>query len=152
MCISDAIAAYILGVMERTGNGTAELQRNTLAEELGCVPSQISYVLTSRFTPEKGYIVESRRGGGGYIRIQRVRYQSAAAPILHTLNAIGEELAAGSAQAILENLLYEKCLTAEQARIMAAALSDKAYRDIPAEQRDRLRAAVMKQMLAAAAL
>lgn len=71
MCISDAIAAYILGVMERTGNGTAELQRNTLAEELGCVPSQISYVLTSRFTPEKGYIVESRRGGGGYIRVQQ---------------------------------------------------------------------------------
>ena len=99
MCISDAIAAYILGVMERTGNGTAELQRNTLAEELGCVPSQISYVLTSRFTPEKGYIVESRRGGGGYIRVQRVRYQSTAAPMMHTLNAIGEELAAGSAQA-----------------------------------------------------
>lgn len=106
-------------------NGTAELQRNTLAEELGCVPSQISYVLTSRFTPEKGYIVESRRGGGGYIRVQRVRYQSTAAPMMHTLNAIGEELAAGSAQAILENLLYEKCLTTEQARIMAAACRTK---------------------------
>ena len=65
VCISDAIAAYILSVMDHAEDGTAELQRNVLAEQLGCVPSQINYVLTSRFTPENGYMVESRRGGGG---------------------------------------------------------------------------------------
>lgn len=147
MCISDAIAAYILSRIEQTG--TAELQRNTLAEELGCVPSQISYVLASRFTPEKGFLVESRRGGGGYIRVRRIQYQSRAAQLMHTLNAVGDSLVPAAAQAILENLVYEKCLEPEQARVMAAALSDTAYRTIPAAQRDGLRAALMKQMLAA---
>ena len=69
--ISDEIAAYILHRLEQAEDGTAELQRNLLAEELGCVPSQISYVITSRFTPERGYMIESRRGGGGHIRIVR---------------------------------------------------------------------------------
>lgn len=148
MCISDAIAAYILSRMEPSG--TAELQRNLLAEELGCVPSQISYVLASRFTPENGFLVESRRGGGGYIRVRRIHYQSGAAQLMHTVNAIGRELVPAAAQAILENLVYEKSLTPDQAGVMAAALSDQAYRDIPLEKRDRLRAALMKQMLAAA--
>ena len=74
MRISDEIAAHILHIMENAENGYAELQRNVLAEEFGCVPSQITYVLTSRFTPEQGYLVESRRGGGGYIRIRRKRF------------------------------------------------------------------------------
>lgn len=152
MCISDVIAAYIVRRMEQAADGTAELQRNTLAEELGCVPSQISYVLASRFTPENGYIVESRRGGGGYIRVHRVAYRGGAAPLMHTVNAIGDSLVEASAKAILDNLVYEKSLTPEQARVMAAALSDKAYRTVPPEQRDRLRAVIMKQMLAAATL
>lgn len=152
MCISDVIAAYIVRRMEQAADGTAELQRNTLAEELGCVPSQISYVLASRFTPENGYVVESRRGGGGYIRVRRVAYRGGAAPLMHTVNAIGDSLVEAAAKAILDNLVYEKSLTPEQGRVMAAALSDKAYRTVPPEQRDRLRAVIMKQMLAAATL
>lgn len=72
MGISDNVAEYILELLQKD-NGTAEIQRNELAGIIGCVPSQINYVLTSRFTPEQGYIVESRRGGGGYIRITRMR-------------------------------------------------------------------------------
>ena len=68
MRISDSVANYILQLLQET-NGTAEIQRNELASYLGCVPSQINYVITSRFTPEQGYLVESRRGGGGYTRI-----------------------------------------------------------------------------------
>ena len=71
MKISDSVANYILELLE-TDHGSAEIQRNELANILGCVPSQINYVITSRFTPEQGYIVESRRGGGGYIRITRI--------------------------------------------------------------------------------
>lgn len=63
MRLSDEITAYILDMLEQAQNGSAVLQRNELAEEIGCVPSQINYVLTSRFTPEHGYIVESKRGG-----------------------------------------------------------------------------------------
>ena len=150
MCISDAIAAYILSVMAHAEDGTAELQRNVLAEQLGCVPSQINYVLTSRFTPENGYMVESRRGGGGYIRIRRIKYQTRAGQLMHIINAVGDSITQGAAQAILENLVAAGCLPSDQARLIAAAVSDKAYHEVPAACRDRLRAALLKQTLAAA--
>ena len=70
MLISDTIAAFIDEMLNDCG-GTLEIKRNDLAKRLGCVPSQINYVVSSRFTPERGYIIESRRGGGGYIRIIR---------------------------------------------------------------------------------
>lgn len=146
MRISDAITAYILDMLEQE-NGSAELQRNLLAEELGCVPSQINYVLSSRFTPEQGYVVESRRGGGGYIRISRVKLKPTTTLLMHIVNGIGEELEPATAAAVLDNLVYHQLLTPSAARVMAAALSDKAYRDIPREYRDRLRASVLKQML-----
>lgn len=147
MRISDAITAYILHRMEETEDGSAELQRNVLAEQMGCVPSQITYVLTSRFTPAQGYIVESRRGGGGYIRVQRVKWEPALPSLMHVVNSIGEELVPAAAQAILDNLVSQNLLSPEVGRVMSAALSDQAYRQVPAEQRDRLRAALMKQML-----
>ncbi len=146
MRISDEIAAYILNVLE-ADNGEAELQRNTLAEKLGCVPSQINYVLTSRFTPEQGYIVESRRGGGGYIRIHRVQYNTPQGALMHIVNSVGDTLSPATANAILGNLVDRRIVTEENARLMGAALSDKAYRGVTVAERDRLRAALMKQML-----
>lgn len=147
MRISDEITAYILHMLEEAENGETELQRNLLAEELGCVPSQISYVLTSRFTPEQGYIVESRRGGGGYIRIHRIQYNAAKAALMHIVNSVGDELSPRTANAILENLTDRRVITEETARLIGSALSDKAYRDVAVTERDRLRAALLKQML-----
>ncbi|MCI8553350.1 MAG: CtsR family transcriptional regulator, partial [Clostridiales bacterium] len=94
MRLTDEIAAYIYRILEQAEDGYAELQRNELAERLGCVPSQINYVLTSRFTPEQGYLVESRRGGGGYIRVRRIQFGREAALLMHLVNSIGEELSA----------------------------------------------------------
>ena len=147
MRISDEITAYILNRLESAGNGEAELQRNLLAEELGCVPSQISYVLTSRFTPEQGYIVESRRGGGGYIRIHRIQYTAKQTALMHIVNSVGDRLSAVTAEAILENLVDRCVLEAGTARLIGSALSDKAYRSVPVTERDSLRAALLKQML-----
>lgn len=152
MRISDAITAYILHMLEQADNGFTDLQRNELAEELGCVPSQINYVLSSRFTPEQGYIVESRRGGGGYIRVRRICYQTTISPLMHTVNSIGDNLVPAAAQAILDNLVAQKQLSSGEACVISAALSDKAYRDVPVEFRDRLRAALMKHMLASVML
>ena len=90
MRLSDEIAGLIMNMLE-SSDGTAEIQRNDLAERIGCVPSQINYVLTSRFTPEQGYIVESRRGGGGYIRIRRIS-SSPAMTIMHIVNSIGTKI------------------------------------------------------------
>ncbi len=149
MRISDEIAAYILHIMENAQDGYAELQRNLLAEEFGCVPSQITYVLSSRFTPEQGYLVESRRGGGGYIRIRRVQGQQGQTPVMHVVNSIGDTLVPTAAEAILQSLVYEQFISASAAKVMAAALSDRCYREIPAELRDRLRATLLKNMLTA---
>ena len=68
--MSDAIAGMILDMFD-DDNPTIRIRRNDLASQLGCVPSQINYVITSRFTPEQGYRIESRRGGGGCIYITR---------------------------------------------------------------------------------
>ncbi len=150
MRISDEIAAYILHRMEQAENGAAELRRNELAEQLGCVPSQITYVLTSRFTPQQGYVVESRRGGGGYIRIRRVTPQGVQnTPLMHIVNAIGDELVPAAAEAILQSMVYQGHLAKSVGEVMAAALSNRAYRDVPVECRDRLRASLLKHMLTA---
>lgn len=90
MRMSDLVANYIMRALDES-DGNAEIQRNVLAGELGCVPSQINYVITSRFTPEQGYIVESKRGGGGYIRITRVTTDRRSA-IMHIVNSIGDKL------------------------------------------------------------
>jgi transcriptional regulator CtsR len=149
MRISDEITAYILHIMEQAENGAAELQRNVLAEELGCVPSQITYVLSSRFTPAQGYLVESRRGGGGYIRIRRVAQREQMTPLMHVVNSIGDERVPAAAEAILQSMVYQGFVSKQAAVVMAAALSDRSYREIPAELRDRLRASLLKQMLTA---
>lgn len=152
MRMSDAIAAYILHRMETQEDGCVELQRNELASEIGCVPSQINYVLGSRFTPEQGYVVESRRGGGGYIRIRRIHFQTGTSMLTHVVNAVGDTLSAAAAQAIAENLLDRGILSKQTALAVSAAVSDRAYRHVSPELRDLVRADVFKRMLTAVSL
>jgi len=145
MGMSDLIAAFISDTLQES-NGLAELQRAELASRFGVVPSQITYVISTRFSPERGYIVESRRGGGGFIRIRRVQSDPKAL-VMHTLNAIGNTLDARSAEAFLQNLLDAGAVSPERARTMAAALGDGALRPAPQVLRNPLRASILKQML-----
>ena len=100
---SDLISAFIKELLEAQ-NGDVELGRNELAQRFNVVPSQINYVITSRFTPEHGYIIESRRGGGGYIRIHRVEYSDKNARIMHIINSIGKTLSNMDAALFLKNM------------------------------------------------
>ncbi len=145
MRMSDLVAQYILEMME-TQNGIAEIQRNELAGNLGCVPSQINYVITSRFTPEQGYVVESRRGGGGYIRISRVKMDRGTA-LMHIINSVGNTLDKATAEAMLNNMLSRQILEMQSAKIIAAALSDRTLKHIEQERRDLIRADLFKNML-----
>jgi len=145
MGMSDLIAAFIGDVL-RESDGLAELQRRDLASRFGVVPSQISYVIATRFSPERGYIVESRRGGGGFIRIRRVQVDPKQL-VMHTVNAIGEELDAPTAEAFLQNLLDAGAISPARVRIMAAALGEGALRPVPRPLRGALRASILKQML-----
>lgn len=148
MRLSELISDTILRMLEDSETGITEIRRNELAAMLGCVPSQINYVLSSRFTPEQGFIVESRRGGGGYIRITRIRIDRSSA-IMHLINSLGSELGSASAHILLKNLVLEKLISAEVAAVMEAALSDQCYSAVEPANRNRLRAAVFKQMLLA---
>ncbi len=145
MRISDLVARYITEMLEEN-DGDAEIRRNELAETLGCVPSQINYVLTSRFTPEQGYIVESRRGGGGYIKITRISMDKQTA-VMHLVNSVGNSIDATSAGKIINELYNRTIISEETAKLMLSAVSERAYSAAPSELRDTLRAAILKNML-----
>ncbi len=142
---SDQIARFILNMLQQDG-GIAELQRSALAERFGCVPSQINYVIATRFSPEQGYAVESRRGGGGYIRISRVHITPRQL-VMHTVNALGMEICEGGAEAMLRRAVPGGAVPAGPATVMAAAVSDRALRPAMAGERDAVRASVLKHML-----
>ena len=116
MRISDLIADFILNGM--SDEGEVELQRAELASRFNCVPSQINYVIATRFSPEHGYLVESRRGGGGYIRITRLQTDRPSM-IMHAINAIGDTLSFQSAVAFMKNLLSD---TAERISFACSSL------------------------------
>ena len=145
MRMSDIVASHILEMLDEC-DGNAEIQRNELASVLGCVPSQINYVITSRFTPEQGYIVESRRGGGGYIRITRINTSKSTA-IMHIVNSIGKRLDKVSAEIMINNMLQRSIINEDIARLMASAMSERSYLDVPQQYRDFLRASIFKNML-----
>ncbi len=145
MRMSDLVAQYILEMLDAQ-NGSAEIQRNELAGNLGCVPSQINYVITSRFTPEQGYIVESRRGGGGYIRISRVKMDNGTA-LMHIINSIGDSLDKSTAEAMLTNMLQRQMFSMQTAKVMSTVMSDRTLRNVEQEKRDTVRADLFKNML-----
>lgn len=147
MRLSDQIAQQILSMLE-AAQGVAEIQRNELAGSIGCVPSQINYVLTSRFTPEQGYLVESRRGGGGYIRIFRMA-QDTSEHLLYLLHQrVGDSIDALAASHLVQQLQEREVVTKGEAAMMNAALSPQALSlPLSAEMKDALRARILKNML-----
>jgi len=146
MGMSDLIASFLQESLEAAENGVLEIQRNDLAQRFNCVPSQINYVMSTRFSPERGYIVESRRGGNGYIRITRVRVDRQTL-LMHVINSLGNQVDLPSVRAILSNLVQSGALSEEIARVLLAAVSDQALSAVPREYRDVIRASIMKQVL-----
>ena len=146
MGISDLIASFLQESLEEAENGVLEVQRSDLAQRFNCVPSQINYVMSTRFSPERGYLVESRRGGNGYIRITRVQIDHQTL-LMHVINSLGDEVDLPSARAILSNLVQSGALEENMGRALLAAVGDKALAAVPKEKRDCVRAAILKQVL-----
>ncbi|MCL1835373.1 MAG: CtsR family transcriptional regulator [Oscillospiraceae bacterium] len=145
MRVSDIIAGFIGDMLDELG-GSAELQRAELANRFNCVPSQINYVISTRFSPEHGYIVESRRGGGGYIKITRIEMEPERL-LIHTVNAVGDRLDTGTAAALVANLRHHGVVGEAGARLILSAISNNALRPAEPLGRDTLRASIFKQML-----
>lgn len=146
MGISDLIASFLQDSLDTAEDGVLEVQRSELAQRFNCVPSQINYVMSTRFSPERGYIVESRRGGNGYIRITRVQIDHQTL-LMHVINSLGDEVDLPSARAILSNLVQSGALEENMGRALLAAVGDKALAAVPKEKRDCVRAAILKQVL-----
>ena len=144
--ITVRIETYINMKLDQTEDGILEIGRNDLAEKFECAPSQINYVLSTRFTPYKGYYIESRRGGGGYIKIVKVSMEDEWFGDL-MLETIGEEVTKNKAYSIIDNLFDKKMVGVREAGLMKAAIEDTALKDILVEDRNYIRANILKNML-----
>ncbi len=131
--------------MIREADGMVEIQRNEIASRFNCVPSQINYVIDTRFTVEQGYYVESRRGGGGHIRIKEVHVRGSSY-LMHLVNSIGNSVSQQVAEAFIINLRDYSIISDREAALMRAAVSDKSIGN-SLHDRDRIRAAIIKNML-----
>ena len=142
--LSDSIEQFIKELLE--GDAQVELRRNELAHHFGCAPSQINYVLATRFSVDHGYIIESRRGGGGYIRIVRMRERSPETLLSAIITRIGNSISEDSASALIANLMERNIITPNEARLMRAAVGRNALA-LPVSAKDVLRASVLSNMV-----
>ena len=142
---SDIIAQIINDMIEDEKNKEVIIQRNELADKFNCAPSQINYVLTTRFTAEKGYLIESRRGGGGYIIIRRVEYNNKEKQLEEINKSIGNSLTYNSALLLIEHLYDRKLITKREFEIIKMSINDRTLGS--AEDRNKLRADILKGII-----
>ena len=147
MRLSDSIEHFIKTMMSEEST-EVELKRNELAEYFGCAPSQINYVLATRFSPDHGYLTESRRGGGGYIRIVRV-VESGSQRLMYLVNErIGDSLGEEECLRLISQLKEQRIVTADEAALMASAVSTRGLSvPVPDSLKNAMRAKMMKSML-----
>ena len=151
MRLSDSIESFIKTLITQD-EPEVELKRNELPEYFGCAPSQINYVLATRFTQNDGYVIESRRGGGGYIRIVRVVHGGGQKLLYLVQERIGNAIGETEAHRLIAQLCQEKLVTDSEAEIMKAAVSDQALAvPVPEPIKDAVRARTLKCMLTAVA-
>jgi transcriptional regulator CtsR len=144
--MSNLIERFIKEMLDETEDGVIEIGRNELAEQFGCAPSQINYVLTTRFTQYKGYYIESRRGGGGYIKIIKVGIEEDEDMEELIVNTIGDSITKNKSYHIIEGLIEEEIITSREGDLMKASIEDVALGSVTSG-RNYLRADILKNML-----
>lgn len=144
MIMSDIIEQFIKELF-RDDEDFIEIQRNNLAEQFNCVPSQINYVISTRFTPNQGYYVESKRGGGGNIKIKKINI-SKSNYLMHIIKNMKEKLTASEVNIFINNFLETEIISEKEARLLKVATSDNVLQ-IKDAQKDKIRANIFKNML-----
>lgn len=144
MRMSDIIEEFIKDLFDEE-NEAIEIQRNELAEHFNCVPSQINYVISTRFKPSQGYYVESRRGGGGHITIKKVN-NTKEDYIMHIINNIGEKLTSNEVDILISDFLSYNIIDKKEAKLLKVATSDNVLR-LSKEIKDDVRARIFKNMI-----
>ena len=144
MRMSDIIEEFIKDLFDDE-NEAIEIQRNELAEHFNCVPSQINYVISTRFKPSQGYYVESRRGGGGHITIKKVN-NTKDDYIMHIINNIGQNLSSNEVDILISDFLSYNIIEKKEAKLLKVATSDNVL-GLPKDIKDEVRARIFKNML-----
>lgn len=142
--LSNSIEEFLNELIYESG-GALEIQRSKISDQFNCAPSQINYVLTTRFTPFKGYYVESRRGGGGYIRIVKVKLEDDEDTLNTFLNFIGDSITKNNCDDVLKELVRRKKVTKREMELIKVSLSDRSLSQC--ENRNEIRADLLKNML-----
>ena len=143
MRMSDIIEEFIKELFDE--EDSIEIQRNELAEQFKCVPSQINYVIATRFKPSQGYYVESRRGGGGHITIKKVN-NTKSDYIMHIINNIGNEITSNEIDILISDFLTYDVIEAKEAKLIKVATSDNVLQ-LDKDTKDSVRARIFKNML-----
>ena len=144
MAISDIIENYIKELL--TNDNEVIIKRNDLANYFNCVPSQINYVIATRFIPELGFYVESRRGGGGYIKISKVNI-SKSDYISSIMGKIGHNLSQSVIDIYLNDFIRYNVLDLKTVKLIKAAVSDKSLSNVDRITRDSVRADIFKNII-----
>ena len=145
MRISDIIEEFIKELFDENQNDYIEIQRNELAHQFNCVPSQINYVIETRFKPSQGYYVESKRGGGGNIKIKKLKTNKSDY-ITHIINNIGDEMTSNDVDILISDFLTYNIITKEEAKLLKVATSDNVLK-LDKSVKDGVRARIFKNML-----
>lgn len=143
MRMSDIIEEFIKELFDE--DDSIEIQRNELAEQFNCVPSQINYVIATRFKPSQGYYVESRRGGGGHITIKKVN-NTKSDYIMHIINNIGSEITSNEVDILISDFLTYNIIETKEAKLLKVATNDNVLQ-LDKTQKDKVRARILKNML-----
>jgi len=144
--ISDVIEQYLIKYFDISNKDYVEIKRSEIATKFDCVPSQINYVINTRFTQERGYIVESKRGGGGYIRITKVQFHDKASVIEQILNNLNHSISQSSSVDYIYLLLEHSVISEREAKMMLSVI-DRSVLMINLPYRDELRSRMLKAML-----
>lgn len=142
--ITDSIEAYLKSVLK--GKSQVEIRRSDIAEHFDCVPSQINYVINTRFTQEHGYVVESKRGGGGYIRILKIQLVDEVDAINEMIRMVGNHITSRNAINIIETLVNHQIITQREGQLILAVI-DRDFLQAITEQEQEVRAVVLSQFL-----
>ncbi|BCU80355.1 transcriptional regulator [Polycladomyces abyssicola] len=146
-CITDIIEHHLKKILNESPTGMIEIKRSELAHLFQCVPSQINYVISTRFTLEKGYVVESKRGGGGFIRIRKVKHASKRTYFDVLLKQIGQSIHQAAAEDVIDRLRDDGIITEREAKLMRKSVSREVL-TLPVNVRDQVRAGLMRAWVA----
>jgi len=146
MSISDIIEQYLKRILHANENKMVEIKRSAIADQFECVPSQINYVINTRFTIERGYITESKRGGGGYIRIIRVEHQDEFELISELIEMINPTVSEQGAMDVLQRL-FEKKVISMCEMILLKGVIERETLALPLPDRDHLRSRLLTSIL-----